>query len=613
MRLRPSPAYWFEVVVPRPDAEDTMEALARRAEVQFEWHGEHADRQQLAALRAPVGRYRILAERYAHLWPAPSFEKRCCDLPIEAAAAAALQQIERWLAAAAPDLEEHARLEAERCALNAWPPVLDLLASSEIDLGRLACAGPVLAGICALLPQGAAWPDGVDGLESSVVLADGEAVLALVPTGEVDPLCSGIREVGGQCLAIQPCFTGDARSCREHLDARIREIGLRTAELRRHLRELAVAHRVGQASAVLERIDWFLKNASDIQCDDGLCWITGWTSEPDRSLLEGALQEVGVRSPVEFREPPESAASPSVSPHPRWLKPFEVFTQAIGVPGLQEADPTTWVALLVPLLFGYMCGDVGHGLMIVLAGLLMMHQTPLWPLLVVCGIAATAFGFVYGDVFGYEHLIEPLWVRPLEEPLLILMVPVAAGSLVLTLGLLLHAVQGCWRGESGLQAASDAAQLMVYWGVLLLMVDSRFAWLAVIGVTLCGANRLRGQAKIANLAEGLGMLAQTTFEMLLNTVSFARVGAFALAHAALQSTVIILAESIPIVPLALLVVVLGNLFVVILETVVVSIQATRLVLFEFFIRFFAGEGRALKPATPPRPGSGLGHRNRNRE
>jgi hypothetical protein len=267
-----------------------MEALARRAEVQFEWHGEHADRQQLAALRAPVGRYRILAERYAHLWPAPSFEKRCCDLPIEAAAAAALQQIERWLAAAAPDLEEHARLEAERCALNAWPPVLDLLASSEIDLGRLACAGPVLAGICALLPQGAAWPDGVDGLESSVVLADGEAVLALVPTGEVDPLCSGIREVGGQCLAIQPCFTGDARSCREHLDARIREIGLRTAELRRHLRELAVAHRVGQASAVLERIDWFLKNASDIQCDDGLCWITGWTSEPDRSLLEGPFK-----------------------------------------------------------------------------------------------------------------------------------------------------------------------------------------------------------------------------------------------------------------------------------------------------------------------------------
>ena len=125
-------------------------------------------------------------------------------------------------------------------------------------------------------------------------------------------------------------------------------------------------------------------------------------------------------------------------------------------------------------------------------------------------------------------------------------------------------------------------------------------WTALIGVGLCGANRLRGQAKITDLAEGLGMLAQTTFEMLLNTVSFARVGAFALAHAALQSTVIILADSIPIAPLALLAVVLGNLIVVILETVVVSIQATRLVLFEFFIRFFAGEGRALKPATPPR-------------
>jgi V/A-type H+-transporting ATPase subunit I len=249
--------------------------------------------------------------------------------------------------------------------------------------------------------------------------------------------------------------------------------------------------------------------------------------------------------------------------------------------------------------------------MIVLAGLVLMRQTTLWPLLVVCGIAATVFGFVYGDVFGYEHLIDPLWVRPLEEPLLILMVPVAAGSLVLTLGVLLHAVQGCWRGEAGHQAASDAAQLMVYWGVLLLMVDPRFGWLAVTGVALCGANRLRGQAKITDLAEGLGMLAQSTFEMLLNTFSFARVGAFALAHAALQSTVIILADSIAIAPLALLAVLLGNLIVVILETVVVSIQATRLVLFEFFIRFFAGEGRALEPATPPRSGSSARHRDRN--
>jgi V/A-type H+-transporting ATPase subunit I len=580
-----------------------MEALARRAEVQFEWHGDRRDAEQMDALRAPVARYRQLAGRYAEVWPDPVFEKRCCDLPIDAAARDALQHLERWLADAGPQLDADARLREERAVLRAWPPVLDGLRGSRIDLGRLARTGPVLSGLCALLPKGSEWPDRPRSLATRIALGDGEAVLALVPSGEVDGLCAGVRSAGGQCLAVQTCFAGDPGTCQQRIHRRLAELDASSAEIRRGLRDLAVAHRVGPATAILERIDWSLRTATDIQCADGVCWITGWTSEPDRALLQDALREVGVDAPVLFRDPPESAASPSVSPHPAWLRPFEVFTQAIGVPGLAEADPTTWVALLVPLMFGYMCGDVGHGLVIAIAGLMLMRRTRMWPLLVFCGGAATAFGLLYGDVFGYEHLIAPLWVRPLEEPLLILMVPIVAGSLVLTLGVLLHTIQTCWRGEAGLQGVSDAAQLMVYWGLLLLIVDPRFGWLAVAGVILCVGNRLRTRPRLGSLAEGLGLLAQSTFELLLNTFSFARVGAFALAHGALQSVVIILSASVPVLPLAILVAVLGNLLVIVLETVVVTIQTTRLVLFEFFIRFFAGEGRQIEPAAPPRPGS----------
>jgi V/A-type H+-transporting ATPase subunit I len=101
---------------------------------------------------------------------------------------------------------------------------------------------------------------------------------------------------------------------------------------------------------------------------------------------------------------------------------------------------------MVPLLFGYMCGDVGHGAVIALIGLLLRRRTRLWPLLVVCGVAAMGFGVVFGDVFGYGHIIEPLWVHPLDAPLQVLAVPLLFGALVLTLGLVLHLVQSCWRG-----------------------------------------------------------------------------------------------------------------------------------------------------------------------
>ncbi|MFZ0788716.1 MAG: hypothetical protein WAM94_03730, partial [Chromatiaceae bacterium] len=364
MHLRPLAAYWFEVVVPHGDAEDTMEALARRAQVQFEWQGGSgtadpiAERSlgqtggqtgnQLDNLRAPVARYRELSGRYAWFWPPLVYQKRCCDPPIEAAAKAALRRIESWLAAAKPRLDEHALLQEEQSALQAWPPILSALASSGIDLGRLAQAGPVLSGVCAVLPREAHWPECANSLEVEIPYGSGRAGLALVPTADLDRFHAETQTQGGQCLRIQDCFVGDAPSCKARVGTRLAGIERQARVLEGELRALALQHGVDRAAAVLERIDWFLHTARDIQCDGGVCWITGWTSEPDRSLLEGALREVGVQSSVQFRDPPGTAATPSVSANPIWLRPFEVFTRAIGVPGLKEADPTTWVALLVP-------------------------------------------------------------------------------------------------------------------------------------------------------------------------------------------------------------------------------------------------------------------------
>lgn len=601
MQFRPFAAQWFEVVVPRTDADDTMEALARHAEVQFEWEGDSAAPAPLDPLRQPLARFRQLAERYGRFWPAPGYPMRCCDLPLETEARIALNRIEHWLEEAGPDLDQYEALRQEQAGLEAWPPILTGLAHSEVDLGLLGCAGPALVGLCLTLPSGVDPPVKGRALTRAVAAGDRQILLALAPESERERLASETRALGGHCLKVPACFQDGPRACAQDLAARGAQIERQLRRLEQGLRRLAADQGLDRSLGVLQRIDWFLQTARDIQCDDQVCWITGWTNTPDRSALEGALREVGVEAPVAFRDPPGPA--PSVTSYPWWLQPFEVFTRAVGVPGLREADPTTWVALLVPLLFGYMCGDVGHGLVILAAALLLRRRTRLWPLLALCGVAATTFGFVYGDVFGYEHLIAPLWVRPLEEPLLILLVPLAAGTLILTLGVVLHLVGSCWRGEAGSRGVSDLAQLLVYWGILLLILDPRLGWLAVAGALLCIANQTRIRRTPAELAAGFGSLAQSTFELLLNTLSFARVGAFALAHAALQSTVVILSGSTDMLAVAILIAVVGNLLVVVLEGVVVSIQTTRLVLFEFFVRFFEGEGRQFRPTAAPRPGA----------
>ena len=101
------------------------------------------------------------------------------------------------------------------------------------------------------------------------------------------------------------------------------------------------------------------------------------------------------------------------------------------------------------------------------------------------------------------------------------------------------------------------------------------------------------------LAAALGELLERSLQLAVNTLSFARVGAFALAHAGLSSAVIALAQIAGHGLGGLLVLILGNLVILVLEAMVVSIQTTRLVLFEFFTRFLTGAGRVFAPLPPP--------------
>jgi len=88
---------------------------------------------------------------------------------------------------------------------------------------------------------------------------------------------------------------------------------------------------------------------------------------------------------------------------------------------------------------------------------------------------------------------------------------------------------------------------------------------------------------------------------LANTVSFIRVAAFALAHAGLFLAIFQLAglsgKNQHLVSGIILI--LGNILIVLLEGLVVTIQSLRLNYYEFFSRFFVSAGREYRPLTLP--------------
>lgn len=604
MVIRPRAARWFEVVVPRSDAHDALETLARRGVVQFEWRGERPATGAVGTLDGPLARYRALIGPYSRYWPQPLYQQRCCTLPLEDSVRASIRQVERWLEQAGPALDRLDALNAELDEFHQWRAVLEGLAGTGVDLGALARCGPTLAGYCMVWPVGVEPVDLEDGdLWREAELKDGgHARLGIIAVDRVPELAGLARAKGGQLLPVPDWFEDGPEDDLLALDRNAQERVHETQQLEFELRELAERRGLRRARGTLERIAWFRDAAANIECEGDLCWITGWTSETEQAEMSSALRSVGVKADVELMEPPEDVPMPSLPENPAWLRPFEVFTRAVGVPGTAEADPTTWLALLVPLMFGYMCGDVGHGLVIAAIGLALIGRTRHWPLLLWCGLSATGFGFVFGDFFGYEHIFDPLWLRPLDEPLAVLLVPVAGGALVLTLGVVLHTVQTCWRGEGASHGVADVGQLMVYWGCLGAFLDLRLGWLAVGGVLVCFANRLARTRAPLSLLAGLGSLLESTFSLLLNTLSFARIGAFALAHSALEIAIISTADAMGTATAAALVAIIGNLVVLALESLVVSIQTSRLALYEFMTRFFEGTGRPFEPASrPPGP------------
>ena len=321
--------------------------------------------------------------------------------------------------------------------------------------------------------------------------------------------------------------------------------------------------------------------------------IRGWTS--DMRQLAACLEASRLRALAFFPQAPPELQAPLILRNPGWVQPFEIFARLVGMPGRFCADPSGLLVLVAPIMFGYMFGDVIQGLVLVVIGWSLQKRWPMLRLLIAGGIAATAFGFLYGSMGGIHGVLAPLWIDPLAEPLPVLVAPLAFGGVLLALGVALTGLEAYWRGRLPAWLGSDGGFLVLYAGVLIAFLHPAGEAMMAAGLTIHVVGRLLRERRIGALFAALGDLIEKLARILINTLSFVRVGAFALAHAglssALESTAAAASHAIGYVILLLA----GNALIIVIEVMVASIQTTRLVLFEFFTRFFDTTGREFHP------------------
>ena len=595
--LRPQPTRWFEIVAARNDAFLTLEALAAAGCVEVEWH--ETDRLP-GASGSPaelLKQYEDLARRYKPYWPAPATHLGAERRSPADALAAAMDDLQRWAREADALIERRQRIEARVSELTLTDHALRELADSSVDFHALAQARHGVVATLLAIPIEAEVDLPVTLLTRVAALPTERLVLAIGQPADVESAARAAVEAGGRRAHFPDWLQPTAAANITLVAAKLAEEQTALGPVREALEQLAARHGVRQALATVARSAWCFEHGGAIDSGEVFARITGWTV--DGARLISAIERCGARAVVAFPAPPRGARPPLVLRNPWWAQPFEVFTRLVGMPGAASADPSALLALAVPLMFGYMFGDVGQGLVLALAGWLLRDRLPVLRLLVPGGIAAVVFGFVFGSVFTLE-VLHPLWVAPLDHPLPVLVAPLIGGAVLLVIGLLLGALEAWWDGLVARWWLEDAPVLVTYVGLGLGFVDSS-AWLLVAaGAAWAMAGAVAESRGLKHLAAGLGEWIERTLQLAINTLSFARVGAFALAHAGLSSAVVALADAAASPVVRVLILVRGNALILLVEVLVVSIQTTRLVLFEFFTRFFRAEGREFRAlAAPP--------------
>ncbi len=357
--------------------------------------------------------------------------------------------------------------------------------------------------------------------------------------------------------------------------------------------------------------------------------ISGFVAEEDVEAVKKQFANID-NLEIEVRPPhSDTRLTPPTKLKNNWfVRPFEMFVEMYGMPNYGDFDPTPFVALTYCLLFGIMFADVGQGLLLSVVGYLAykMKNMRLGEIGMRIGIFAALFGLVTGSVFGNEELLNPMYYamgfeeKPIEVlssdfTMTLLMFAIAIGAVLILVSMLINITQNLKNKHLGKALFSQnglagfvlygsliiGVALQMLMGIPVLNAIYILILIAVPAVIIFLQEPLERMLEHeAPFPNGIGaFVMEAFFEMfeicltfLANTMSYLRVGGFVLSHAGMMLVVYTLMDMVggasPVVC------VLGNIFVMVLEGMIVGIQVLRLEFYEMFSRYFDGNGTAFK-------------------
>lgn len=575
----------------------------------------------------PGGRYRELFNqaqarldkiaRLLGLGPLPPFHA------VRVIEESELERLNSWLGdiwATGSSYEEQFRrlLDQERLVVQREESLKNF-ASLNVDLGLLQGDKQFLNLYVGTVPR-----ENVRQLEEALGLAghllytflvgvETTNVIIVGPRGvQEDDLQPVLQAADFRALPVPPDLRSQPENIRREIQERRAALVRERQEIEAHLqswagslrRELEDAQRTLVMAGPFVRLDNSMRSAGSLGA------VTGWVPERDVTRLEETLGQrlanpflLTVRDPLEE----ERSLVPTMMRRTRMFAPFQDLIRQYGIPRYGEVDPTPLFAITFVLMFGAMFGDIGQGGLIALAGWFYRAKLQRFGRFVVyLGLSSVTFGFMYGSIFGYEEIIHPLWIAPISDPSYMLTVALLWGIGFILVASLISIYNHMVTGErlKAIFGNHGMMSLFLYlsglWGMYRMSQGYDFGTLptilalgslaAVFGFTWHEVKAPLGERILVAVIESMEVI----MGYVSNTLSFLRVAAFSLNHMALAFAVFAIAEMMQTTG-HWITVVLGNIFVLILEGGIVTIQTLRLEYYEGFARYYFGDGREYRP------------------
>ncbi len=336
-----------------------------------------------------------------------------------------------------------------------------------------------------------------------------------------------------------------------------------------------------------------MKSLSLLKQTNYVSFVSGFAPTKRKVNVMNAIDRAtGGRLFIDFQKTKDG---PTKLENPKLVKRFETLTKGFGLPKSNEIDPTFFMSIFFPVLFGIMLSDVFYGaIMICIAfGIRLYTKNEITMdfsrIIVLCGISAMTWGFLFGSFLGNFFGFSGLLLSPTGNPVNILLLALGVGIFHINLGFVLSMIQKIKSRKSVVQEISWFL-IEIGGGLLILNLFN-----VVTGIVLYPSIAIMIFGILIKISVPSNTIEIMSF--LGNVLSYVRLAAICLATAYIALTVNHITSIILPISFAFAAVffVAGHIFNCTISSVGAFVNSLRLQYVEFFSSFFSGDGRMFRP------------------